>query len=45
MTVTYIYNDAGGNYLGTITRNINDKPARKHLARPPASQIRGLFMV
>ena len=24
MTVTYIYNDAGGNYLGTITRNIND---------------------
>ena len=24
MTVTYIYNDAGGNYLGTITRNVND---------------------
>ena len=25
MTVTYVYNDAGGNYLGTITRNIDDK--------------------
>lgn len=25
MTVTYIYNDANGSYLGTITRNIDDK--------------------
>ena len=24
MTFTYTYNDAGGNYLGSITRNIND---------------------
>ena len=24
MTVTFIYSDANGNYLGTITRNVDD---------------------
>ena len=43
MTVTYIYNDASGNYLGTITRNIDDKGKKTFRASKGFPEPRPLY--
>lgn len=43
MTVTYIYNDANGNYLGTIVRNINDAGKKAFRASKGFPEPRPLY--